>query len=203
MRELVGAGRWQRMVGRADVQSGSYLRTLVTTAGAVEVTVPRIRHSGSAGEVLGRYKRRSAELDEAITSAYVQGVSTRKMGKVTRVLMAEDVSRSTVCRATRTLEEKVEGLRNQPLSQAFPYLYLDATFHRRQVGTHGAERLRPGGVRRGRGWTPHLLAVTRGGSESAEAWRDLLRQLRARGLTGVRLVIADGHKGRGLRASSR
>ncbi|AEI62420.1 transposase mutator type [Corallococcus macrosporus] len=92
--ELVGAGRWQRMVGRADVRNGSYLRTLVTTAGAVDVAVPRTRHSGSAGDVLGRYKRRSGELDEAITSAYVQNVSTRRMGKVTRALMGEAVSRS-------------------------------------------------------------------------------------------------------------
>ncbi|ATB45904.1 transposase [Corallococcus macrosporus DSM 14697] len=73
--------------------------------------------------MLGRYKRRSAELDEAITSAYVQGVSTRKMGKVTRALMGEAVSRSTVSRVTRTLEEKVEALRTQPLIQAFPFLY--------------------------------------------------------------------------------
>ncbi|AEI68736.1 transposase mutator type [Corallococcus macrosporus] len=154
VRELVGAGLWQRMVGRADVRNGSYLRTLVTTAGAVDVAVPRTRHSGSAGDVLGRYKRRSGELDEAITSAYVQGVSTRRMGKVTRALMGEAVSRSTVSRVTRTLEEKVEALRTQPLTQAFPYLYLDATFRRRQVGAHGAERLRPGGLRCGRGWTP-------------------------------------------------
>jgi|GEM_PF-6800506 len=48
--------------------------------------------------------------------------------KVTRALTGEDVLRSRVSRVTRTLEEKVEGLRTQPLTQAFPYLYLDATF---------------------------------------------------------------------------
>jgi len=41
----------------------------------------------------------------------------------------------------------------------------------------------------------HLLAVTLGPSESQESWADLLRQLLERGLTGVKLVIADGHAG--------
>ncbi|MCP3099878.1 IS256 family transposase, partial [Myxococcus sp. K15C18031901] len=41
----------------------------------------------------------------------------------------------------------------------------------------------------------HLLAVTLGGSESQDSWLELLRQLLERGLTGVRLVIADGHAG--------
>ncbi|MBJ6764736.1 transposase [Myxococcaceae bacterium JPH2] len=43
--------------------------------GHLEVAVPRTRASGAAGAVLGHYKRRSKELDEAITSAYVKGVS--------------------------------------------------------------------------------------------------------------------------------
>nr|WP_216620297.1 IS256 family transposase [Myxococcus xanthus] len=195
VRELVGAGWWQRMVGGVDVRNGSYLRTLVTTAGAVDVAVPRTRHSGSAGEVLGRYKRRSGELDEAITSAYVQGVSTRKMGKVTRALMGEAVSRSTVSRVTRTLEEKVEGLRTQPLTQSFPYLYLDATFldARWARTVQNVSALVANGV--GEDGHRHLLAVTLGGSESQDSWLELLRQLLERGLRGVRLVIADGHAG--------
>ncbi len=149
----------------------------------------------NTGEVLGRYKRRSAELDGAITSAYVQGVSTRKMGKVTRALMGEAVSRSTVSRVTRTLEEKVEALRTQPLAQAFRYLYLDATFRRRQMGAHGSECLGPGGLWRGEDEHRHLLAVTLGGRESVDSWLDLLRQFLEQGLKNVRLVIPGGHAG--------
>ncbi|MBU8900915.1 transposase, partial [Corallococcus sp. M34] len=85
------------------------MRGLLTSMGHLEVAVPRTRASGSAEAVLGRYKRRSEDLDEAIASAYVQGVSTRKMGRVTRALMGEEVSRSTVSRVTKSLEEKVEG----------------------------------------------------------------------------------------------
>ena len=123
VRTLVGAGRWQRLVGRKDVRNGSYLRRLVTSMGLVELEVPRAREGGSAGEVLGRYRRRTAEIDDAITAAYVHGVSTRKMGAVTEALMGERVSRSAL-----------------PL----PRRHLP----RRALGAHGGERLRAGGLRR-------------------------------------------------------
>ena len=195
VRELVGAGRWQKAIERKDRRNGTYLRSLMTSMGHVDVAVPRTRESGSAGEVLGRYKRRTAELDDAITSAYVQGVSTRKMGKVTQALMSEDVSRSTVSRVTKSLEERVEALRKEPLTQSFPYLYLDATFldARWARAVENVSALVAYGV--GEDGHRQLLAITIGPSESKDSWADLLRQLLDRGLTGVKLVIADGHAG--------
>ena len=195
VRELVGVGRWQKALARTDRRNGSYLRGLMTSMGHLEVTVPRTRESGSAGVVLGRYKRRAPELDDAITSAYVQGVSTRKMGKVTAALMGNKVSRSTVSRVTKSLEEKVEALRKEPLTQRFLYLYLDATFldARWARAVENVSALVAYGV--GEDGHRHLLAVTIGPSESQESWADLLRQLLDRGLSGVQLVIADGHAG--------
>ena len=195
IREMVGAGRWQKVVGRKDRRNGTYLRGLMTSMGHLEVTVPRSREAGSAREVLGRYKRRTEDLDDAITSAYVNGVSTRKMGKVTSALMGESVSRSSVSRVTKSLEEKVEALRKQPLTQSFPYLYLDATFldARWARTVENVSALVAYGV--GADGHRHLLAITIGASESQDSWADLLRQLLERGLTGVRLIIADGHGG--------
>lgn len=195
VRELVGVGRWQKALARKDRRNGSYLRGLMTSMGHLDVAVPRTRASGSAGEVLGRYKRRTAEVDEAITSAYVQGVSTRKMGKVTSALMGEEVSRSTVSRVTKSLEEKVDALRKEPLTQRFPYLYLDATFldARWARAVENVSALVAYGV--GEDGHRQILAITIGASESQESWADLLRQLLDRGLAGVQLVIADGHAG--------
>ncbi len=195
VRELVGAGRWAKALSRKDRRNGSYLRGLMTSMGHLDVSVPRTRESGSAGAVLGRYQRRTEELDDAITSAYVQGVSTRKMAKVTGALMGEKVSRSTVSRVTKSLEERVEALRKAPLTQVFPYVYLDATFldARWARAVENVSALVAYGV--GVDGHRHLLAITIGPSESQASWADLLRQLNERGLTGVKLVIADGHAG--------
>src|SRR5690606_26560093 len=84
--ELCGAAKGARGP-RKDVRNGSYLRGLLTSMGHLEVSVPRTRESGSAADVLGRYKRRTEELDETITSAYVHGISTRDMSEITKSLM--------------------------------------------------------------------------------------------------------------------
>ena len=128
VREMIGARRWQRLASRKDLRNGTYLRKLLTTMGAIEVEVPRTRENGSPVNVLGRYRRRQAELDDAIVEAYVSGSSTRDVGSITEALVGERVSRSTVSRVTASLDEKVEQLRKGPITGPIPYLYLDATF---------------------------------------------------------------------------
>ena len=103
-REMIGARRWQRLGSRKDERNGTYLRRLLTTLGPVDVAVPRTRESGSPVEVIGRYRRRSPEIDAGIVTAYVSGASTRDVGKITEALMGEQVSRSTVSRVTKTLD---------------------------------------------------------------------------------------------------
>jgi len=195
IREIVGAGRYARALGRKDTRNGSYLRTLVTAFGPVDLTVPRSRENGSAGAVLGRYGRRSEEIDDAITSAYVHGVSTRNMEKVTQALMGESVSRSTVSRITKALDERVEALRKAPIEAPIVYLYLDATFldARWARTVENVSALVAYGV--GEDGKRCLLGITIGPQESEESWADLLQQLVDRGLHGVRLVISDAHAG--------
>jgi len=192
---IVGAQPHERTDARRDVRNGSYPRRLTTTSGAVDLDVPRTRTRGAAGAVVGRYKRRAPEIDEAITEAYVSGVSTRKMTGVTEALLGEGVSRSSVSRVTARLEERVDALRRAPLDEPIVYLYLDATFldarWARQVENVSA--LVAYGI--GLDGKRQLLAVTIGAAESEDSWTDMLQQLLARGLHGVRLVISDAHPG--------
>ncbi len=72
IKEMVGAKKWERMGQRVDRRNGTYLRRLVTSMGAIDLKVPRAREGGSAGSaIVGRYKRRSPEIDDAMVSAYV------------------------------------------------------------------------------------------------------------------------------------
>jgi putative transposase len=194
--EMIGADRYQRVTHRRDSRNGSYLRRLLTSLGHIDVNVPRSRESGSpAAETLGRYRRRTEDLDAAICEAYVGGVSTRGMQHVTEALTGASVKRSAVSRITKRLDEKVTSLRSTTIDEPITYLYLDATFldarwarSVENVSSLVAYGIAPDGKRR-------LLAVTIGAQESADSWGDLLQQLVDRGLSGVRLVIADGHAG--------
>ena len=196
LREMVGAGRWERFGQRVDSRNGTYLRRLITSMGAVDLDVPRAREGGSAGAaVFGRYKRRTQEIDDTIVSAYVHGASTRDIGQLTETLMGERVGRSTVSRVTKSLGEKVEELRKAPIAGPIPYLFLDATFldARWARKVENVSALVAYGI--GLDGKRQLLAVTVGAEESEESWSELLAQLNERGLSGVQLVVADAHAG--------
>jgi putative transposase len=195
VREMVGARRYERLGSRKDHLNGTYLRRLLTSMGEVELAVPRTRHSGAPADVVGRYKRRTDEVDRLVTTAYVQGVSTRDMTRLSQALMGEGISRSTVSRVTKVLGEQVEQLRRAPIEGPIPYLYLDATFldARWARAVENVSALVAYGV----DGTGHrrLLAVTLGAEESEQSWTELLTQVCDRGLSGVQLVIADDHRG--------
>jgi transposase-like protein len=195
LERLVGAGPYERSDQRIDVRNGHYPRRIVTTSGEVDVRVGRARDGGAANAPVGRYARRRPELDAAITQAYVGGVSTRDMAGVTTALMGKRVGRSTVSRVTKRLEDEVEALRTAPITDAFPYLYLDATFvdARWARKVENVSALVAYGV--GTDGHRHLLGVHIGASESEASWAELLAELVARGLSGVRLIIRDEHGG--------
>ncbi len=196
LREMVGAGRWERFGRRVDLRNGTYLRKLITSMGVIDLEVPRARAGGSAGAgVFGRYKRRTQEIDDTIVSAYVHGASTRDVGQITETLMGEHVGRSTVSRVTKSLNEKVEELRTTPITEPIPYLFLDATFldARWARKVENVSALVAYGI--GLDGKRQLLAVTIGAEESEDSWSELLAQLVDRGLCGVQLVVADAHAG--------
>lgn len=195
LKAMVGARRFERVGSRKDHRNGTYLRRLLTSLGQIDVTVPRSREQGSPADVIGRYQRRSPELDEMMVEAYVSGVSQRKMADVTEALMNERVGRSTVSRVAKRLDLAVAELKSTPIEGAHPYLYLDATFldarwakKVENVSALVAYAVGPDGHRR-------LLGLTLGYEESEDSWSELLAQLLERGLSGVELVIADEHAG--------
>lgn len=195
LERLIGAGPYERSDQRIDVRNGHYPRRIVTTSGEVDVRVGRSRGGGAANAPLGRYARRRPEIDAAITQAYVGGVSTRDMAGVTTALVGKRVGRSTVSRVTKRLEDEVEMLRTAGITDEFPYLYLDATFvdARWARTVENVSALVAYGV--GTDGHRYLLGVHIGVSESEASWAELLAELVARGLSGVRLIIRDEHAG--------
>lgn len=195
LERLVGAGPYERHDDRVDHRNGHYPRRIVTTAGEVSLRVGRTRGGGAATEPLGRYVRRRPEIDEAVTQAYVRGVSTRDMAGVTTALLGEGIGRSTVSRVTKRLEDQVEQLRREPITEPIAYLYLDATF----VDARWARTVENVSALVAYGVGPdnhrQLLGIHIGAQEAEVSWTELLAELVGRGLSGVQLIIRDEHAG--------
>jgi hypothetical protein len=113
---FVGARRYQRTGERRDRRNGYYERGLVTGVGAIEaLPVPRAR-KGFQTQVFQRYKRRQAELDEAICDMFVQGISMVRVGEVFEGLTGSQASPSTASRVFHTLGGEFEAWKNRPLA---------------------------------------------------------------------------------------
>ena len=154
LKAMVGARRFERVGSRKDHRNGTYLRRLLTSLGQIDVMVPRSREGGSPADVMGRYRRRSEEVDEMMVEAYVSGVSQRKMGDVTEALLGERVGRSTVSRVAKRLDGAVEALRRRTHRGASPLSVSGRDVPRCALGQEGRERERARGLRGGSGRSP-------------------------------------------------
>jgi putative transposase len=167
--------------------------------GELELTVPRDREGTFRPGVFERYRRMESPLEEALLRAYLEGVSTRRVGDIAEALAGEGISASTVSRLNGRLSERLQAWRERPLSGAYAYLYLDGISltvrwggASERVSVLVAIGVNQEGFR-------EVLACVAGFRESEESWRSLLRGLSERGLQGVRLVISDA--GAGLKAA--
>ena len=189
--ELCGAKRYERSADRLDTRAGSYTRKLQTKAGEVSLKVPRLRSLPFETQIIERYRRRDSSVEEALMEMYLAGVSVRRVEDITEALWGTRVSPSTVSDLNRKIYERVETWRSRPIESEHPYVYLDGICLKRSWGgeVRNVSVLVAIGV--GSDGYREVLGVCEGMKEDKEGWRQFLRQLKQRGLKGVRLFISD------------
>jgi putative transposase len=125
----------------------------------------------------------------------VQGVSTRKVKAITEELCGHSFSASAISDATARLDGALTAFAERRLSEAYPYLILDARYERiREAGVIQSQAVL---IAIGIDWEGRrqVLGVELANRESRSSWRDFLAGLKARGLFGVELVVSDDHQG--------
>ena len=201
MAEALGAEKGERTSSRLGYRSGYYGRTLVTRIGKLELRVPQDRAGRFSTELFERYQRSERALVAALAEMYVQGVSTRKVKKITEELCGHSFSASSISAINQRLDEALAQFAGRPLAEPFPYLIVDARYERvREAGVISSKAVL---IAIGVDWDGRrqVLAVELASRESRSSWRDFLLALRGRGLNGVEFVVADDHAG--LRAALR
>ena len=195
MDEALGTEKGERTANRRGYRSEYYGRTLVTRVGKLELRVPQDRQGHFRTEVFERYQRSEKALVGAMTEMYVQGVSTRKVKAITEELCGHEVSASTISRLNVKLDEELERFAKRRLSEAYPYLILDARYEKvREDGVITSQAVM---IAIGVDWEGrrNVLAVELANRESQSSWRGFCLALKERGLQGVELVITDDHAG--------
>ena len=115
---VIGAGPWERTAERTAQRNGSRPRTLTTTAGDLELRIPKLRAGSFFPSLLERRRRVDQALFAVIMEAYLHGVSTRKVDDLVKALGADTgISKSEVSRICADLDEEVGAFRDRSLAE--------------------------------------------------------------------------------------
>ena len=195
MTAAVGAAKGERVDTRLGYRSGYYERTLVTRVGRLELRVPQDRDGRFSTSVFERYQRSEKALVAALSEMYVQGVSTRKVKRITEELCGHSFSASTISNIVKRLDGQLAAFARRRLEEPYPYLILDARYERVwEGGVIGSQAVL---IALGIDWDGRrqVLAVEMANRESRSSWKDFLLDLKQRGLAGVEFTVSDDHPG--------
>lgn len=191
----IGADRYERTPDRVTQRNGYRTRSYETRIGELELSVPKLRDGSYFPSFLEPRRMAEKALLAVVQTAYVEGVSTRKVDRLVQSLGLTGMDKSQVSRICKALDEPVRAFRERPLRGTYPYVWLDATYlkvrqNHQIVSMAGvvAIGVQDTGER-------EILGFEVGASEEASFWVQFLRHLVERGLQGVRLVISDAHVG--------
>jgi putative transposase len=177
-------------------------RTIQTGIGEVAVKQPRVRDRAGtikfSSSILPPYLRRSRSLEELLPWLYLKGLSTGDFSTALTALLGQDapgLSAATIGRLKEVWKEEYQQwVRRDLTGKEFVYLWAD--------GVHFGVRLEDasqcilviiGATADGK---KQLLAMTDGYRESEQSWKELLLDLKQRGLTvDPKLATADGALG--------
>jgi putative transposase len=190
--------------GTAGVVRNGYLpeRDLQTSLGPVPVKIPKVRSkTGEAvtfrSALVPPYIRKTKTLEAALPWLYLKGVSSGEMGYALEVIVgyeAKGLSASTVSRLKQTWAQEYRSWNERPLDKdRWVYLWADGVYSGLRAEQAKLCALVIIGVNE-RG-EKHFLAIEDGVRESTQSWREVLLNLKSRGMNVPKLAIGDGAMG--------
>jgi len=194
--EQLQVAPYERNEQRQGYRNGYKPRQLTTRVGALTLLVPQVRDGQFSTELFARYQRSEQALVLTLMEMVVNGVSTRKVARITEELCGTSFAKSTVSDLCKALDPLVTAWNERDLSaQRYPFVLVDALVVKvreegrvRAVSALVATGVNEAGYR-------EVLGLRVGDSESERTWQDFFTWLKGRGLGGVDLVVSDHHGG--------
>jgi putative transposase len=192
---VIGAGRYERSGERTTWRNGYRERTLDTRLGSLNLKIPKLRTGSYFPPFLEPRKTSEKALVAVIQEAWVGGVSTRRVDELVRAMGLAGISKSTISKLCKEIDERVNAFLDRPLEGEWPYLWLDATYLKVREGGRIVSVAAIIAVAVDTEGRREIVGLGLGPSEAETFWSGFLKGLRRRGLAGVKLVISDAHDG--------
>lgn len=188
---LLQAESYERSDEREGYRAGHYDRSFTTKAGSVNLKMPKLKGITFQTAIIERYRRRESSVEEALVEMYLAGVSERRVSDITEILWDTKVSAASVSRLNKKVYPRIEAWRTRKLTDEYPYVYVDGTVIKRNwagevenISVLIAIGVNSDGYR-------EIIGCSLGMKEDEASWCEFFKSLKARGLCGVRLIIAD------------
>ena len=192
--EQLKAERYERTDGRTGYRNGTKKRRLKTVDGELLLDKPDIRSGSFTTTVFDKYSTVEKALESVIVESYINGVSTRSVNSVINNLGVK-VSPEYVSSLNKDLDAKVKEFLETRIDDKIVYLYIDAAYFKiRENGRYKSMALYVSIGVNSRG-IRQIISMDIYSSEDEMDWNNFFYKLQERGLSGVKLVISDGHKG--------
>src|ERR687886_654202 len=192
---LIGAGRHERSAERLNYRNGYRDRALDTRLGTLQLRVPKLRQGSYFPPFLEPRKVSEKALVAVIQEAWIGGVSTRRVDDLVQAMGLSGISKSTVSKLCKDIDERVNVFLDRPLEGEWPYPWLDATYLKARDGGRIVSVAAIIAVAVDSEGRREIVGLGLGPSEAETFWATFLRGLLRRGLAGVRLVVSDAHEG--------
>jgi putative transposase len=192
--QTLRASPYERSEERQGYANGFKDKVLQTRLGKLELQVPQTRDVPFYPSCLEKGQRSERALALAVAEMYVNGVSTRRVKRITEELCGLEISSTQVSRLSKLLDEELEKFRNRSLGVMY-YVYLDARYEKIREGGTVKDLAVLTAIGVNEKGCREILAISCSLSEAEIHWRKFLEDLLSRGLKGIHLIISDDHPG--------
>jgi putative transposase len=176
-------------------RNGHSKKTLKSSAGEVDVSVPRDRNGTFEPQFIEKGQTRLTQFDDQILACYARGMSTRDIAETFEQMYGAKVSHTVIAKVTESVQEQVHAWQNRPLDEVYPIVYLDCI----QVKVHQEKRVINKAVYAALGVNmegqKELLGLWISENEGAKFWLSVLTELRNRGVQDILIACVDGLTG--------
>ena len=176
-------------------RNGSYKKTVSSSQGDVELTVPRDRNGEYEPQIVKKHQMDISAIEDKIIFLYSQGTSTRDIERTMQEMYGIEVDATRVSKITDKLLPMIREWQNRPLESVYSMVLLDAIHYKvREEGVvvKKAVYIAIGTDLEGK---KDVLGLWVGATESSKYWLGLLNGLKNRGVQDILIISVDGLTG--------
>lgn len=176
-------------------RNGYTKKNVKTSAGEVEIQVPRDREASFEPKLIPKRQRDVSAIEDKVLSMYAKGLSQRDIAETIENIYGFEISHETISEITDRVIEQLEDWQNRPLKKFYTFLFVDCLYvtirkdyETKNYAVYVILGYTADGIK-------EILGLWLNESESKHQWMQIFDELKTRGVEDVLFICMDGVSG--------